>query len=77
MIPKCTPTLGDALMRKLQMFRALVEKTNKHQLGPHDTIKNLLKQKCLKFPCIVHLYMICMSYDIKKKRWESNWEFDS
>jgi hypothetical protein len=52
---------------KVTMFRALVKKTNKHQLGPHDTIKNFLKCKCLKFPCIVHLDMICMSYDIKKK----------
>jgi hypothetical protein len=32
--------------------------------------------KCLECPCIVHLDLICMSYD-KKKGWESNWELDS
>jgi hypothetical protein len=33
MTPKCTPTLGIALLRKLQMFKALVEKAQKHQIG--------------------------------------------
>jgi len=34
MIPKCTPTLGVAFVQEFQMFRALVEKANKHQIGP-------------------------------------------
>ncbi len=34
MTPKCTPTLGTTLVQELQMFRALVGKVNKHQIGP-------------------------------------------
>jgi len=33
MTPKCTPTLGVALMRELQMFITLVVMVNKHQIG--------------------------------------------
>jgi len=57
------------------MLGALVGKVNKHQIGPHDTIRKVLKHKCLKCLHIVHLDLICMSYD-KKKGWESNSEFD-
>jgi hypothetical protein len=32
LIPKCTPILE--LMQESQMFRALVEKANKYQIGP-------------------------------------------
>jgi hypothetical protein len=32
--PKCTPTMEITLVRESQMFRALVEKTNKHQIRP-------------------------------------------
>jgi hypothetical protein len=46
------------------------------KLGYQGTIKHVLKHRCLKWPCIVHLNLICMSYDQKKGR-ESNWEFDS
>jgi hypothetical protein len=46
------------------------------KLGPHDTIKKVLKRRCLKCPYIVHLDMICISYD-QKNGHESNWEFDS
>jgi hypothetical protein len=36
--------LGVALVQELQMFRTLVEKANKHQIGePWDTIKKVLK----------------------------------
>jgi hypothetical protein len=31
---KSTPTLGVALVRESQMFKTLVEKENKHQIGP-------------------------------------------
>jgi hypothetical protein len=34
MTPKCTPTLGIELVWEFQMFKALVEKENKHQMGP-------------------------------------------
>jgi hypothetical protein len=34
MIPKCTLTLGITLMQELQMFKTLVGKANKHQIGP-------------------------------------------
>ncbi len=44
-------------------------------MGPHDTIKKVLKHKCLKFPHIVHLNLNCISYEQKKGQ-ESNWEFD-
>ncbi len=67
MIPKCTPTLGVAFVWKLRMFRALVGKANKHQIGPQDTIRKVLKHKCLKCLHIVYLDLICMSYDKKKQ----------
>jgi hypothetical protein len=31
---KCTPTLGVALVRESRMFKTLVGKANKHQIGP-------------------------------------------
>jgi len=34
MIPRCTPTLGVALVQESRMFKVLVEKANKHQIGP-------------------------------------------
>jgi len=76
MTPKCTPTLGVPLVWELRMLKALVGKQTNTKLGHQDTIKNFLKRRCLKCPCIVHLDLICMSYD-QKKGWESNWEFDS
>jgi len=48
------------------MFETLVEKTNKHQIEPHDTIRKVLKHRCLKCLRIVHLNLIYMSYDQKK-----------
>jgi hypothetical protein len=74
MTPKCTPTLGVALMRELRMFRALVRRSNKHKIGPPNNIKKVLKLRCFKCPCMVHLNLICMNYDQKKGR---EWEFDS
>ncbi len=75
MTSKCTPTVGVALVRESRMFIVLVGKAKKIKLGPQDTIKKVLKHKCLKCPRVVHLDMICMRYDQKKGR-ESNWEFD-
>jgi len=76
MILKCTLTLGITFAWKLQMCRALVGKVNKHQIGPHDTIRKVLQRKCFKCHRIVHLDLLCISYDQKKGR-ESNWKFDS
>jgi hypothetical protein len=76
MIIKCTLTLGITFAWKLQMCRALVGKVNKHQIGPHDTIRKVLQRKCFKCHRIVHLDLLCISYDQKKGR-ESNWKFDS
>jgi len=58
------------------MFGVLVGKAKNTKLGPHDTIRKVLKCKCLNCLHIIHLYMIFMSFD-QKKGWESNWEFDS
>jgi len=46
------------------------------KLGPQDTIKMVLKHKCLKCPHIVHLDLMCMNCDQKKGR-KSNFQFDS
>jgi hypothetical protein len=34
MTPKCIPTLGVIVVHESQMFKALVERVNKHQMGP-------------------------------------------
>jgi hypothetical protein len=34
MIPKSIPTLGVTFVRELQMFKTLIEKQKKHQIGP-------------------------------------------
>jgi hypothetical protein len=53
-----------------------LERQKNNRLNPQDTIRKVLKLKCLEFPYIVDLGIICVNYD-KKKGWESNWEFDS
>ncbi len=73
MTPKCAPTLGVALVRELQMFGALVVKENKYQLGPQETIRKVLKHRCLKCYHIVHIDLVYMSYD-QNKGHESNWK---
>jgi hypothetical protein len=52
-----------------------LERQKNIKLCPHDTIRKVLNPRWLKCPHIVHLNLICMSYDQKKGR-ESNWEFD-
>ncbi len=55
-----------------------LERQTSTKLGPLNTIRKVLKHRCLKRPCIVHVDLICMSHDQKKgQEWESNWEFDS
>jgi hypothetical protein len=73
MTPKCTPTLGVALVWELWMFEALIRRQTSTKLGPHDTIKFFLKCRCLRCPRIVHLDLNCMSYDQRKGR-KSNWD---
>jgi len=34
MIPKCIPTLGDALVQELRMYKALIGEEKKHQIAP-------------------------------------------
>jgi hypothetical protein len=70
MTPKCTPTLG--ICAGVMNVQSLGWKGKQ---AP-NWAKKVLKRRCLKWPHIVHLYLICMSYDQKKGR-ESNWEFDS
>jgi hypothetical protein len=53
------------------MFKALVGRETSTKLGPEDIIRKVLKRKCFKCPRIVHLNLICMSYDQKKGQ-ESN-----
>jgi hypothetical protein len=40
--------LGVALVWELQMFKALVGKGKNIKLGPQDTIRKVLKRRCLK-----------------------------
>jgi hypothetical protein len=39
-------------------------------------IGKLLKRRCRKWPCMIHLDICSTSYG-KKKGWESNWQFGS
>jgi len=52
--------------------KAWLERQTNTKLGFHDTIRKVLKFRCLNFPRIDHLVLICMSYDQKKGR-ELNW----
>jgi hypothetical protein len=59
-----------------EYLKPWLEKQTNTKLAPHETIKKVLKCRCLKCPLKVHLDLICISYD-QKKGWEPNWEFDS
>jgi len=48
------------------MFGTLVRKVKNIKLGPHDTIKKVLKCRCLKCLQIIYLDVMCMSYNKKK-----------
>jgi hypothetical protein len=69
---KCIPILRVAFVQELrvafvQELQSLGWKGKKNtKLGPYDTIRKVLKHRCLKFPRIVYLDLICMSYDKKK-----------
>jgi hypothetical protein len=53
-----------------------LERQKRTKMGIHYTNRNFLKCRCLKCHRIVHLNLICTSYDQKKGR-KSTWEFDS
>ncbi len=72
MTPKCTPTLRVAFIWELRTFKVLVGKANKHQIEPPWHHIKVLKCRCLKYLHIVHLNLIHMNYD-QKKRHESNY----
>jgi len=77
MTPKCTLILGITFMLELWInLEPWLKSQTSAKLGSQETIRIFLKHRCLKYPHIVHLDMICMNYD-KKKGQESNWEFDS
>jgi hypothetical protein len=56
MTPKCTPTLGVALMRESWIFKTLVEKVNKHQIGPSEYHQKDFEVYMPKCPCIVKMH---------------------
>jgi hypothetical protein len=43
-IPKCTLTFGVTFVWESWIFKAFVERLNKHQIGPHD-----LNYKCMNY----------------------------
>jgi hypothetical protein len=53
------------------MFKTLVGKAKKIPKWAPKIPLERFKHRCLKCPYIVHLYLICMNYDLKKGR-ESN-----
>jgi hypothetical protein len=68
---KCILILGITLVWSCECSEPWLERQANTKLGPQDTIKKVLKFKCLKCPHIVHLDLICISYDQKKGQ-ESN-----
>jgi hypothetical protein len=63
------------LCESCECSKPWLERKISTKLDPQDTTKKVLKSIYLKCPHIVHLVLICISYD-QKKGWESNWEFD-
>jgi hypothetical protein len=74
-LPNALPLSEFHSCRSCECSEPWLERQRSTKLGPHDTIRNFLKFRCLKFPHIVHLDLIYMNYD-QKKGWESYWEFD-
>jgi hypothetical protein len=54
------------LCGSLKCLEPWLKRQTSTKLGPQNTIKKFLECGCLKCPLIVHLDMICMSYDQKK-----------
>jgi hypothetical protein len=73
-LPSALPLWELHSCKSCECSKPWLERQTSTKLGPHDTIKKFLKYRCLSYPHIVHLNMICIHYD-QKKGWESNWEF--
>ncbi len=71
-LPSALPLWELHLCGSYKCLKPWLERQKNTKLGPQDTIKKVLKLRCLKFPRIIHLNLICMSYD-QKKGWRSNW----
>jgi hypothetical protein len=63
---KCTPLWKLHSCRSLECLEPWLKRQTNTKLGPQDTIRKVLECGCLKCPLIVHLDLICMSYDQKK-----------
>jgi hypothetical protein len=63
------------LCESCECLKPWLKRQKNTKLPPQDTIGKVLKRRCLKCYRIIHLVLICMSYDQKKGR-GSNWEFD-
>ncbi len=66
-MPNSFPFWELHLCKSCECLEPWLERKKNTKLGPQNTIKMVLKCKCLKCPCIVHLNLICMSYDNKER----------
>ncbi len=66
MIPSAFPLWEMHLCESYECSKPWLERPKNTKLGLEDTIRKVLKRRCLKFLHIVHLDLICMSYDQKK-----------
>jgi len=64
------------LCESCECLEPWLERKTNTKLGPHETIRKVLKCRCLRCHHIIHLDLICKGYD-QKKGWESNSQFDS
>ncbi len=65
-LPSALSLWGLYLCRSYECSKPCLKRKKNAKLSPQDNIKKVLKCRCLKCPCIVHLDLICMSYDQKK-----------
>jgi hypothetical protein len=65
-LPSALPLWELHLCKSYECLEPWLKKHTSAKLGPQDIIKKTLKRRCLKCPRIVHLDLICMSYDQKK-----------
>jgi hypothetical protein len=72
--PKWTPTLGVEVWMDFQIFREQFERLELIILNSSLYHWKLLKRKCLKWVCMIHLSVHNTSYDQKKVQ-ESKCQF--
>jgi hypothetical protein len=67
MAPQVHSHFGKTLhsCKNYECLEPWLERQKNNKLGPHDTIRKVLKCKCLKCFHIVYLNMIYMTYDQK------------